>query len=33
LTATAKLVGVDAESVNKKADVKDMILSAQKKSK
>ena len=33
LKATAKEVGVDAESVNKKADVKDMILSAQKKSK
>lgn len=33
LKATAKEVGVDADSVNKKADVKDMILSAQKKSK
>ena len=31
LKATAKEVGVDADSVNKKADVKEMILSAQNK--
>lgn len=31
LKATAKEIGVDADSVNKKADVKEMILSAQNK--